>query len=94
MILPEPDNDWDKPWVFGQMMKRAQGRCLNVAESERLLGYIDSCLLYRTMADEFRGLDLWMIKEAWERSPGYAAYTIRRSYNNQLTLVSRSSRKP
>jgi hypothetical protein len=68
MILPDPDNDWDKPWVFGQMMKRAQGRCLNVAESERLLGYVDSYQVYREMASEFRGLDLWMIKEAWERS--------------------------
>jgi hypothetical protein len=65
VTVPEPDNDWDKPWVFREMMKRAQQRCANVGESERLLGYTENCQVYRDMAGEFKNLDMWVMQQAY-----------------------------
>lgn len=68
-MITEPDNDWDKPWVFRQMMNSARDRCFNVAESERLLGYDDTAIMYCEMAREFHQLDLWVLQEVWSFPP-------------------------
>jgi hypothetical protein len=65
----EPDNDWDKPWILREMMKQAQSRCMNVGESERLLGYDENCRMYRDMAEEFKNLDLWVTRLVWDAFP-------------------------
>ena len=68
-MIPEPGSDWEKPWVFRQMMNNAQQRCYNVAESERLLGYTDTCQLYKDMAGEFTYLDLWVAQQIYGTFP-------------------------
>lgn len=62
-------NDFDRPWVLGKKMEQARTRCLNVAESERLLGYTDTALMYREIAGEFKYLALWVAQQIWESYP-------------------------
>lgn len=45
------------------MMVRAKQRCLDVSESERLLGYIDTAEAYKTLAWEVEALALWASQE-------------------------------
>jgi hypothetical protein len=59
MRMEQPDRDWEQPWVLGKMFVRAEGRCRNIARSERLLGYDDMSQTYNDMADEFTFLALW-----------------------------------
>lgn len=61
--------NWDKPWMFRDLMKEAYQRCHCVAESERLLGYTETCKMYNEIADEFRYLDLWVEHQLMRQLP-------------------------
>lgn len=41
-------------------MKEAHERCLHLANSEQLMGYTESSVVYREMAQEFNGLQSWV----------------------------------
>lgn len=45
------------------MMTRAKQRCLDVSESERLLGYTTTAEAYKTLAWEVEALALWASQE-------------------------------
>lgn len=52
-------------WPLAAMFKRACQRCRTVAETERVLGYDESYVLYSQIAEEFNGLYLWAWQEMW-----------------------------
>lgn len=62
--------DFDRPWIFGNMMASARARCLNVAYSERCLGYTDTAAMYEEMAEEFKYLAGWTLGQ--KHVPGIA----------------------
>jgi hypothetical protein len=45
------------------MMTRAKQRCLDVSQSERMLGYIDTADAYQLLAEEVESLALWASQE-------------------------------
>lgn len=42
---------------------RARTRCREVAVSEKLLGYMESAMVYEDIADELQNLYLWVVGE-------------------------------
>jgi hypothetical protein len=56
-------NEFSFPGKLIKMFGRARERCLQLAESERLLGYADSAKDYRDIAYELETLGLWAARE-------------------------------
>jgi hypothetical protein len=51
------------PQEFSRVMERARVRCVDLGNSERVMGYMDSYRVYSDLADEFRGLPSWLFQE-------------------------------
>jgi len=58
------------PQEFTRMMDRGSARCRDLADSERILGYRYNYRVYRDMAEEFKGLPIWVCQEMASRRGG------------------------
>ncbi len=58
------------PPEFTRMMDRGSARCRDLADSERILGYRYNYRVYQEMAEEFKGLPIWVRQEMTSRRGG------------------------
>ena len=54
----------DRPWALGKAFQRAKQRCIDIAESERILGYDENYRVYSEIAGEIGQLSSWVVQEA------------------------------
>lgn len=56
-------SEGDQPWALGKAFQRAKQRCMDIAESERILGYDENYLTWSKMAGEIGELAPWVVQE-------------------------------